>query len=447
MKRRLLPILMTLVLVCALPIWAAFVTSGDVTNPLVCTAGATSSEESAVEKLKLAISNGGTVQLTEDIEITQTLYVERSMTLDLNGHVLKMTGDGSVLRVKKGPHPVTLTITDSRPQNPHGSYAGLPAGGVITGGKGPNVTGIYYDYVGGAVFLEKDTTLKLEGGTLTVNSGSSIYIDGATLVMSGGTITGETVGVHNNVGTFTMTGGRITGGSDRGVYVYNGNMTMSGTAYIGGNDTNQYPKTADIYVHEPVRKVTGLSVTGGIIEGKVYIFFETSNMKPDGESRDDDYNVEALKSVAESVVKGNGVLDGHIRVKMKDSAGTAVDYNTVNFIDEVAKTRTFQLIFANGDKKARKPDDPATANGQAFMYWAAKGTSEAWNFDTEINESITLYAVRTPASSSGYYYYPTTDTKADDSKGSPKTADPGVALYAALSLLSLTGLTCTTKKR
>ena len=42
---------------------------------------------------------------------------------------------------------------------------------------------------------------------------------------------------------------------------------------------------------------------------------------------------------------------------------------------------------------------------------------------------------------------PTTDTKADDSKGSPKTADPGVALYAALSLLSLTGLTCTTKKR
>ena len=446
MKRRLLPILMTLVLVCALPIWAAFVTSGDVTNPLLTTADATSSEESAVEKLKLAISSGVDAQLTEDIEITQTLYVERSMTIDLNGHVLKMTGDGSVLRVEEGPHPVTLTITDSRPQNPHtGSYAGLPAGGVITGGKGPYVTGIHY--VGGGVFLEKDTTLKLEGGTLTGNSGSSIYIGGATLVMSGGTITGEAVGVHNNVGTFTMTGGRITGCSDRGVYVYNGNMTMSDTAYIGGNDTNQYPKTADIYVHEPVRKVTGLSVTGGIIEGKVYIFFETSNMKPDGESRDDDYNVKALKSVAESVVKGNGVLDGHIRVKMDDTPGTAVDYNTVNFIDEVAKTRTFQLIFANGDKKARKPDDPTTVNGQAFMYWAAKGTSEAWNFNTPLEVPLTLYAVRTPASSSGYYYYPTTDTKVDDAKDSPKTADPGVALYAALSLLSLTGLTCTAKKR
>ena len=451
MKRRLLPILMTLVLVCALPIWAAFVTSGDVTNPLVSTAGATSPPEpakvSTADELQSNITAGKSVKLMADINITSTLKISRSLTLDLNGHVLKMTGDVSVLRVKKGPHPVTLTITDSRPQNPHGSYAGLPAGGVITGGTGTREEHWTSDTLGGAVYLEEGTTLKLEGGTLTGNSGSSIYIYGATFVMTGGTITGEAIGVRSLLGTFTMTGGRITGCSDRGVYVYNGNMTMSGTAYIGGNDTNQYPKTADIYVHEPVRKVTGLSVTGGIIEGKVYIFFETSNMKPDGESRDDDYNEKALKSVAESVVKENGVLDGHIQVKMDDTPGTAVDYNTVNFIDEVAKTRTFQPIFTKGDKRARKPDDPATANGQAFMYWAAKGTSEAWNFDTEINESIKLYAVRTPASSGGYYYYPTTDTKADDAKGSPKTADPGVALYAALSLLSLTGLTCTAKKR
>ena len=443
MKRRLLPIMMTLVLVCALPIWAAFVTSGDVTNPLVCTADAA---ELNLQGMIDRANAGDTIKLSSNTEVHATLQIKKDLTLDLNGHVLKMTGDGSVLYVKKdGSDTVALTITDSRPQNPHtGSYADLPAGGVITGGKGPNVTGIYYDYVGGAVFLEKDTTLKLEGGTLTVNSGSSIYIDGATLVMSGGTITGKTVGVHNNVGTFTMIGGRITGCSERGVYVYNGNMTMSGTAYIGENPN---ARRGDIYVHEPVRKETGLSVTGGIIEGNVYIFFETSNMKPDGESRDDDYNVEALKSVAESVVKENGVLDGHIQVKMKDGAGTAVDYNTVNFIDEVAKTRTFQLIFMKGDKKARKPDDPATVNGQAFMYWAKEGVSEAWDFNTEIEVPLTLYAVRTPASSGGYYYYPTTDTKADDTKGSPKTADPGVALYAALSLLSLTGLTCTGRKK
>ena len=432
MKRRLLPILMTLVLVCALPIWAAFVTSGDVTNPLVSTAGATSSEESAVDKLKLAISRGVDAQLTEDIEITQTLYVERSMTIDLNGHVLKMTGDGSVLRVEEGPHPVTLTITDSRPQNPHtGSYADLPAGGVITGGKGPNVTGIYYDYVGGAVFLEKDTTLTLEGGTLTVNSGSSIYIDGATLVMSGGTITGKTVGVRNNLGTFKMTGGRITGCYEQGVYMSTGWMEMSEAAYIGGNNTRNSKE--DILIEETLQTSARLSVTGGTINGNVRIkFWWNSGMTEDKLGKVD------------TVVQGANVLDGHIKVEISTS-GICVDYNSVNFIDEVAKTRTLKLVLQ--PYAVEKPETPATVNGREFMYWAKEGASEAWDFSTEIKGPLTLYAVRTPASSGGYYYYPTTDTKADDAKGSPKTADPGVALYAALSLLSLTGLTCTGRKK
>ena len=430
MKRRLLPILMTLVLVCALPIWAAFVTSGDVTNPLVCTAGATSPPDTAATRLKSAISNGGDVRLTEDIEISETLVVTRDVTLDLNGHVLKMTGDVSVLKVSDR---ATLTITDSRPQNPHtGSYGRLPAGGVITGGEGMNVTGIYN--VGGAVFLENDTTLKLEGGTLTGNSGSSIYIGGATFVMSGGTITGEDIGVRSLLGTFKMTGGRITGCRDRGVYVYNGNMTMSGTAYIGENPN---ARKGDIYVYESDHKHTDLSVTGGTIEGKVRIVFLESL-----HTTQKDWEV-----VANSVVKEQGVFNGHIIVGKDNQAGTSVDYKTVNFIDEVAKTRTFQLIFMQGDKKARKPDDPATVNGREFMYWTKEGVSEAWDFNTEIEVPLTLYAVRTPASSGGYYYYPTTDTKADDAKGSPKTADPGVALYAALSLLSMTGLTCITTKR
>ena len=435
MKRRLLPILMTLVLVCALPIWAAFVTSGDVTNPLVCTAGATSPPEPVevrtADDLQEKIADGKSVKLMADISITSTLEIAKSLTLDLNGHVLKMTGSGSVLKVSGR---ATLTITDSRPQNPHTEpYVGLPAGGVITGGEGTNVTGIYY--VGGAVFLENDTTLKLEGGTITENSssGGSVFISGekAVFEMSGGTITGETVGVRNNVGTFTMTGGRITGCSDRGVYMFNGSMTMSGTAYIGGNPG----AGEDIYVREPVHKHTDLSVTGGTVEGNVRIEFG-ANLGMTQES---------LKPVANSVVKEGGVFEGHIQVRIDNTEGTSVDYNTVNFIDEVAKTRTLQLVLA--DKKATRPTDPATVNGQTFMYWAKEGTSEEWDFVAEIKEAITLYAVRTPASSGGYYYYPTTDTKADDAKDSPKTADPGVALYAALSLLSLTGLTCTAKKR
>ena len=425
MKRRLLPILMTLVLVCALPIWAAFVTSGDVTNPLVSTAWATLPDLQA--KIDAAADNA-TITLDSNTEIAATLQITKNLTLDLNGCTLRMTGTGSVLKVSGR---ATLTITDSRPQNPHtGSYENLPAGGVITGGEGTDLTGIYN--VGGAVFLENDTTLKLEGGTITGNSSrGSVFINGATFVMTGGTITGETVGVHNNVGTFAMNGGRITGCRDRGVYVYNGNMTMSGTAYIGENPN---ARREDIYVCESDHKHTDLSVTGGTIAGNVRIVF-LERLHPTQED---------LRAAANSVVKEQGVFDGHIKVEIGTS-GTCVDYNSVNFIDEVAKTRTLKLVLQSN--AVEKPETPTTVNGQAFMYWAAKGTSEAWNFDTEINESITLYAVRTPASSGGYYYYPTTDTKADDAKGSPKTADPGVALYAALSLLSLTGLTCATKKR
>ena len=425
MKRRLPPILMTLVLVCALPIWAAFVTSGDVTNPLVSTADAA---EPTLQGMIDQANAGDTIKLRSNTEVHATLQITKNLTLDLNGHVLKMTGSGNVLKVSDR---ATLTITDSRPQNPHtGSYGRLPAGGVITGGEGTNVTGIYN--VGGAVFLENDTTLKLEGGTLTGNSGSSIYIGGATFVMSGGTITGEDIGVRSLLGTFKMTGGRITGCRDRGVYVYNGNMTMSGTAYIGENPN---ARKGDIYVYESDHKHTDLSVTGGTIEGKVRIVFLESlhTTQKDWEA------------VANSVVKEQGVFNGHIIVGIDNQAGTCVDYTSVNFIDEVAKTRTLKLVLQ--PNAVEEPETPATVNGQDFMYWAAKGSSEAWDFNTLLEVPLTLYAVRTPASSGGYYYYPTTDTKADDAKGSPKTADPGVALYAALSLLSLTGLTCTAKKR
>ena len=429
MKRRLLPILMTLVLVCALPIWAAFVTSGDVTNPLVSTAGATSPPDNAATRLKSAISNGGDVRLTEDIEISETLVVTRDVTLDLNGHVLKMTGDGSVLKVSDR---ATLTITDSRPQNPHtGSYGRLPAGGVITGGEGTDVTGIYN--VGGAVFLENDTTLKLEGGTITGNSSrGSVFIDGAIFEMSGGTITGETVGVRNNVGTFKMTGGRITGCYEQGVYMSTGWMEMSEAAYIGGNNTRNIKE--DIFIEETLQTSARLSVTGGTINGNVRIkFWWNSGMTKDKLGKVD------------TVVQGANVLDGHIKVEIGTS-GICVDYNTVNFIDEVANTRTLKLVLQ--PNAVEKPETPATVNGREFMYWTKEGASEAWDFNTEIKGPLTLYAVRTPASSSGgYYYYPTTDTKADDAKGSPKTADPGVALYGVLSLLSLTGLTCITKKR
>lgn len=46
-----------------------------------------------------------------------------------------------------------------------------------------------------------------------------------------------------------------------------------------------------------------------------------------------------------------------------------------------------------------------------------------------------------------YYYHPTTDTKADGTKGSPKTFDAGVGIYAVTAVLSVTGMAWVGKKR
>ena len=119
---------------------------------------------------------------------------------------------------------------------------------------------------------------------------------------------------------------------------------------------------------------------------------------------------------------------------------------------------TFAVRFDTGDgtkpeptlvehnRTVLRPTSDPEKSGHTFIDWYLGDAP--YNFDTPVNAPLTFTAKweKNP-SSGGYYYYPTTDTKADDAKGSPKTADPGVALYAALSLLSLTGLTCITKKR
>ena len=68
------------------------------------------------------------------------------------------------------------------------------------------------------------------------------------------------------------------------------------------------------------------------------------------------------------------------------------------------------------------------------------------------NENI-LYSAPAPAptpdptpSTGGYYYYPSTTTN-DTAKGSPKTFDAGVGIYAVTAVLSVTGMAWTAKKR
>ena len=219
----------------------------------------------------IANSNVDTVKLTTDIDISNTLTVNRTVTLDLNGHVLKYENDqthGGLLAVEKGGY---LTIIDSNSNAPHKfkpNSDGLwvldengsetVTGGVITGGTGyqyqkvhPNGVG-YTEEAGGGVCVKVGGSLFMTGGNIVGCSamsgkGGGVYVEG-NFSMTGGSITGCVAlgsgGVHMAVGdnesaTFSMSGNAIircckavsSNASGGGVYVL-GNFTMSDTAAI-----------------------------------------------------------------------------------------------------------------------------------------------------------------------------------------------------------------------
>ena len=420
MKRRLLPILMTLVLVCALPIWAAFVTSGDVTNPLVSTAGATLPDLQA--KIDAAADNA-TITLNSNTEIAAALKITKNLTIDLNGCVLRMTGNTSVFYVYNN---ATLTIQDSS----------AAKSGTITGGNAGDGGGVY---IGDNL---SEGHLVMTGGTITGcatdpsrggGRGGGVFVFKGSFTMSGtAKITnctadwGGGVVVHTGSSTFTMNGGEIsdckasnTGG---GVCLIGG----AGFEMTGGiiRDCRAYgrPESSAIDIQPGTMKAHG-----GTVEGNVWVVNENNGITR--ETTKDDYTIFNGKITFE-----NGNTTAMYPVKFNLDQGSDNDIT-------VSKTKL-------GDP-AEKPADPTKPN-LVFQYWYEAGTdgSAAWDFSTPVTRPLHLLAKwEEKPQTGGYYYYPTTDTKADDTKGSPKTADPGVALYAALSLLSLTGLTCITKKR
>ena len=445
MKRRLLPILMTLVLVCALPIWAAFVTSGDVTNPLVCTAGATSPPEpvavSNAADLQNSIADGKSVKLTDNITITSTLEIARSLTLDLNGHVLKMTGDGSVLRVKKDPHPVTLTITDSS----------AAKSGTITGGNAE-------DGDGGGVCVEAYATLEMTGGCITgcrAEDGGGVYIDNnATLKMTGGCITdchasyGGGIYSYGNLymgGTAKIEKCTSNGGSYDAIWNAGGNIYAAGGTVDGmvnnqGAIKHSNGVTAVTVFNGTVYNRAGKSIEAGIYNGTV----ENTGSITGGTFYDAVTNRKAsLSFMTEAGTISGGTFYGSIvneggPEQVADSAKVAVTFNTDGGTS-VAEEKVLR------GQKVPNPAAP-TKSGHTFTGWYLG--DEKYNFDTPVTAPLILTAKweKNP-SSGGYYYYPTTDTKTDDTKGSPKTADPGAALYGALALLSLTGMVALNGKK
>ena len=412
MKRRLLPILMTLVLVCALPIWAAFVTSGDVTNPLLTTAAA--SEMALQERINQA-NAGATITLNSNTEIAATLQITKNLTLDLNGCTLRMTGNRSVLCVYNG---ATLTITDSS----------TAKSGTITGGNATDGGGVY---IGGN---SSEGHLVMTGGTITgchVSSrGGGVFVFKGSFTMSGtARITdctaagGGGVVVHTGLSTFTMNGGEI---SDCKAFYTGGGVCLIGGAWFemtGGtirNCTDDSVESSAIYMDPGTMKAHGGTVNGNVCVsgvGNCVITHEPSQ-------------------------EGYTIFDGTITF---EGNGSTTAMYPVKFDLDQGGDNDITVRETKLGSPAEKPADPTKPN-LVFQYWYEAGTdgSAAWDFSTPVTRPLHLLAKwEEKPQTGGYYYAPPAEQPIE----APKTADPGVALYAALSLLSLTGLTCTAKKR
>lgn len=197
----------------------------------------------------LGDSTKDTVKLTADIIIDTTLTVKRAVTLDLNGFVLRMTGEGSVIKVEQGGE---LTIADSDTNKAHkfaqntdglwvlvddsSTSSKTVKGGIITGGKAQN---------GGGVYVAPDGKLHMTGGSIVgcqARYGGGVYLDNND----------QTGGFSE----FTMTDSRIIGCTasdngggvavdpackftmDNGSEIRSCTARMGGGVYINGGDTN-----------------------------------------------------------------------------------------------------------------------------------------------------------------------------------------------------------------
>ena len=188
----------------------------------------------------IADSTVNTVKLTTDISISSSLTVTRTVTLDLNGKVLQMTGNDSdpVIEVMKNSNGVgigNLTLTDSASNTAHKFT--------------PNADGLW-------VLNEENGTKTVNGGVITGSKEMGIWVDGvhdpaltqkpaeaycAHLIMKGGNIVGCAAATGGGVfagfyAYFTMTGGSIRGcvaKAGGGVCLTNSaSFSMGGSALI-----------------------------------------------------------------------------------------------------------------------------------------------------------------------------------------------------------------------
>ena len=231
--------------------------------------------ESEYVSLTAALENwtdGTTLTLLADVVTDTRLDIigKKSVTLDLNGHSILMTGNGSVIIIDDN---AKLTLMDSATTN-------LPVHRIAIGEDG-RATAIQTVSEAGE---DTDTEKYVTGGVITGGSsnGGVYVVTGGTFEMNGGTISGNTAaagggGVSVYKGSFTMSGGTISGNAAAtggGVAVSgNGTFKMSGSAAVTGNTAKGYG--GGVYIDGTAELSGGAAITGNTATergGGVYVY-------------------------------------------------------------------------------------------------------------------------------------------------------------------------------
>lgn len=395
-------------------------------------------------------SDTAVIRLTGDIEITAYMTVQRAVTIDLNGHLLKTTGKGSNL-IHVIPNG-ELTLIDSNPNAVHkfdksNALWRLAAedaeGENIVEIKGGAITGGSY-YTGGGIYVAPGGTLLMRGGNIvgcTARQGGGIYVeDGGRFEMSAGTITGCVAQTANNddtrggglcnFGTTVLSGtaairdcraiqsdvdhGYAGGGlySVRNLTIRD-NVTVSGCAAhvesgamsIGGDANNSPTEIIGGTFDGSVTNggtISGGAFTGpvwnnGIISGGQF----TGSVVNRGTITNGTFSGEVTNESGRSfgTISG-GIFNGKVtnindtsapeETPGRISGGTfnrkVMGACTVTFLSDGEHTAPSQI---RANTPADQPADP-TKEGHTFIGWY-NGESE-WDFETPVTADLTLTA-------------------------------------------------------
>ena len=282
--------------------------------------------------------------------------------------------------------------------------------------------------IAGVVTVGKKVVLDMNGNKL-YNSTTDIWNEGTGAwslisVRANGdlTITGNGTFAAKENDCFAVdvqAGGKVTIqngtfiGNVHAVYVEIGEAVINGGTYTVQqkfSEAKPYDFVLNCYDANHTNGTAKITVNGG-----EFPQIDPSNCKAEGEGT----NFVAADVAVAIVVDGN--------VTRYYAVGSAVIAAAANNGKSVLVTKAGPITGVDAGKSIDVARDVTgvTINGNTV----AAGTS---------------YTV--PAR---YYYYnsTTTDTKADDTKGSPKTFDTGVGIYAVTAVLSVTGMAWTAKKR